>query len=154
MSLPVTFNATMLSASLVIGAVMQTQPPQCAPAIDTTTVAERTFQVVAPREFEGRAYLYVPQIFRSPQQRFQPFELWIVEGIYGRPFVQSHGLMMLEDFERLRKNSNVRAVPVRVQQNGQSERVTVARRSFQIEVSVAMPVNSASIVTARICPVR
>ena len=59
-----------------------------------SAIEENTFSVVNLAEFEGRVYLYATKIPRQPG-RFEPFDLWVIEGVYGRPLVQSSGPMTL-----------------------------------------------------------
>ena len=145
--------ATAVLASIGFGTAVAAQSPGCPQPLVSAIVEENTFSVVNLAEFEGRVYLYATKIPRQPG-RFEPFDLWVIEGVYGRPLVQSSGPMDPALFERLRKNSNVRATATRVQQNGQSGRVTIGRQTFVMEFSVAMPANRASVVTARICRAR
>jgi len=145
--------ATTVLASIGFGNPAAAQSAACPQPLVSTTVVENNFSVVDLAEFEGRVYLYATRILRQPG-RFEPFDLWVVEGVYGRPLVQSSGLMDPTLFERLRKNSNVRATATRVQQNGQTGNVTIGRKAFVIGISVAMPANRASVVTARICRAR
>ena len=124
--------------------------PACAQPLATTSVDGGSFATVNAREFEGRVYLYAPRI-TGQGKRFEPFDLWVIEGVYGRPFVQSSGSMDAAAFERLRKNTNVRATAVRVQQDGQTGRVAIARQTYMIDVNVATPGTRAATVTARMC---
>lgn len=145
--------ATAVLASIGFGNPAAAQSAGCPQPLVITTVEENNFSVVNLAEFEGRVYLYATRIPRR-QGGFEPFDLWVVEGVYGRPLVQSSGPMDPALFERLRKNSNVRATATRVQQNGQTGSVTIGRQAFAIGIGVAIPANRASVVTARICRAR
>lgn len=139
----------VVGASLLFTARAEAQTA-CGQPLATASVGGGSFSVVNFREFEGRVYLYAPQI-NSQGRRFEPFDLWVIEGVYGRPFVQSSGSMDPAAFARLRKNSNVRATAVRVQQDRQSGRVTIARQPYALDISVAITGTRAATVTARIC---
>lgn len=135
-------------------AVLSAQPTAaCTQPIATVTVSERTYGLVALREFEGRVYLYAPEI-RSTSGGFERFQLWVVEGIYGRPFVRSEGAMDSTAFDRLRRNGNIRTTPIAVAQSGQGQRVTIARQGFVLQPTVTVSPSGTDRVATRICRVR
>jgi hypothetical protein len=115
----------------------------------TVNAAEGSYSSVNIREFEGRVFLYVPDI-SSSRSAFEPFELWVVEGIYGRPFVQAAGTIEKSAFDRLRKSTNIRATPVSIRRVNESTRATIARQPYLLDVAVKPAPNGDSL-TVRIC---
>jgi hypothetical protein len=126
------------------------QPP-CAQPLVTTTVAENSYAVVNVREFGGMVFLYAPEIRSARSGSFDPFQLWVVEGVYGRPFLRTSGTMDQSAFDRLRKNTNVRARPISISRSGQAQSMTVARQPIQFEVSVRPASSGADAVAVRVC---
>jgi hypothetical protein len=122
----------------------------CRQPLVNVTAPERSYANLAIPDLEGRLFVYVPDI-QSTNGGFTPFQLWIVEGVYGRPFVDQRGPMDGAAFERLRRSGNVRATPVGVGRNGQTQQVVVAKRPLVVEVNVAAGGKGGDTVTARIC---
>jgi hypothetical protein len=125
------------------------QAPACRQPLAKVSVPERSYASVGVPEFDGRVYLYVPQIEAASRGTFAAFQLWIVEGVYGRPFVEPRGRMNDATFDRLRKSRNVRATPMKVSRTRETLRVTMARRPFVLEVGVTL--GSTDTVTASVC---
>jgi hypothetical protein len=144
--LPVVVLLVLLGGSAAVAAG---QGKGCAQPLATVTVPERTYASVNVKEFEGRVYLYAPDIDASGRS-FAPFQLWVVEGIYGRPFVQPSGPMDQAAFDKLRRSQNVRATPVALTRSGESARVTISRQPYLLEATVAVS-SRGDTVSARLC---
>ncbi len=146
-AVPLTGLLIALSAAPVAA-----QPtPTCRQPLARVAAPERSYAVVPVRELDNRGYLYVPEIRPASPGTFAAFHLWIVEGVYGRPFVEPRGSMDAETFERLRRSRNVRATPLKVSRSGETFRVTMARQPFVLEVSVALARAGADTVTVSVC---
>jgi hypothetical protein len=145
-------SALLLIAS-TSGPAVTEQGSTCTQPLATATAAERSYANVGVREFDNRVFIYVPEI-RSAGGSFDAFQLWIVEGVYGRPFVQTTGSMDQAAFERLRKSTNVRATPLNVRRSGDSLRATIARQSYTLDVTVRVASSGADSVSARVCGAR
>jgi hypothetical protein len=90
-------------------------------ALASATVPQRSYVQLNVPAFEQRVYLYAPDIKSSFGGGFSAFTLWIVEGVYGKPFVQPTGSMDESAFEQIRTSRNVMATPAS-RQNGPCER--------------------------------
>jgi hypothetical protein len=123
----------------------------CAQPLATVTAEEQGYARVDVAEFDGRAFLYVPEIRATSPGAFAPFQIWVLEGVYGRPFVESRGRMDQAAFERLRKSGNVRATAISVGRNGETGRATVARRPVVVVVNVSLSPRGTDTATVRIC---
>jgi hypothetical protein len=143
--------AIVLSAPAIAAPLVAAQPrPSCTQPLATATATERSYVNLNVRDFEGRVFFYVPEI-KSSRNTFDPFQLWVVEGIYGRPFIQSSGSMDSATFERLRKSTNIRATALNVRGASESARATISRKSYVLELTVNVAASGADSVTARIC---
>lgn len=100
--------------------IVPAQAQTCASPVATVTVSGGTYALVNASPFEGRLYVYAPAIEAS-RSGVQPFQLWIVEGVYGRPFVRTAGSLSDADFSKLRASPNVRATAIRVARGDGSE---------------------------------
>jgi anti-sigma-K factor RskA len=149
--------AVLMIAALATAAVASAgageQNGGCTQPLATATAAERSYANVNVRDFEGRVFIYVPDIVSS-RGNFDAFQLWVVEGIYGRPFVQSSGSMDQTAFDRLRKSTNIRATPLSVRRTDESLRATIARQNYLLDVAVRVASSGADSVTARVCRAR
>jgi hypothetical protein len=119
----------------------------------TVTLEERSYATLPLGDAAGGVYLYAPDIRASSAGAFEPFQLWIVEGVYGRPFVQARGPMDPGAFERLRASANIRAAAVRIGRSGEAARVAIARQPFLLWADVATSRRSDS-VSVKVCPLR
>ena len=143
--------AVVLLATLIPReSAVSAQRDACTQPLATPTVAERSYASIDVGEFEGRVFLYAPDI-RASRGAFDPFDLWIIEGIYGRPFVQSSGGLDAAAFERLKKTSNVRATPLTIRRATETTRVLITRQNYVLDVSVRVSATGADSVAARIC---
>jgi len=102
----------------------------------TMTVPRLSYGEVAGAVFERRLYVYVPEIMADGKPGFQPFKMWVVEGLYGRPFTRSAGRLDEDGFAKLRRSLNVRATPVLVARGDGSDRAkfTFARATYQVQI--------------------
>jgi hypothetical protein len=127
------------------------QPAACPSPLATLSVPSSSYAEVTGDPFEGRVFVYVPPIVaRGPG--FQPFQLWIVEGVYGKPFVQSSGRLDSAGFDRLRGSQNVRATPVPVARGDGSDAGSfrLGRNIYRVQAVRVAPAGGGS-VQARIC---
>lgn len=144
--------ALVLSCVLIaLGATPVAGQPACRQPLAKVTVPERSYANVSVREFDGRVYLYAPEIRTASPGTLAPFQLWIVEGVYGRPFVEPRGRLDDAAFERLRKSRNVRATPVKISRSGETLRVTMARKPFVLETTVALARSGDDTVSVSVC---
>ena len=145
---------SMLLLPLSVGPDAGQATPPCRQPLARIAAPERSYANVNVREFDGRVYLYVPEIKATSGQSFSPFALWVVEGIYGRPLVEASGPMDDAAFDRLRKNRNVRATPLTVSRSGETLRATMARQPAVLEVGVAVAAGGSDGVRVNVCPGR
>ena len=121
----------------------------------TLTVPQRSYRQVNATPFAGRVYLYAPDIKTGIIGRgFEPFKLWIVEGVYGRPFVQGSASLDERAFEQIRRSQNVRATPINVDSTSKTPRVAfkIAKDTFVSEiVKVNTSWGGTDSVTVNIC---
>lgn len=142
--------ASVLIATGGSAALARAQGTACLQPLAAVSVPERSYALVNAKEFEGRVYLYAPEI-QSSRGTFEPFQLWVVEGIYGRPFVQNSGPMDQAAFDRLRSNANIRATGLRIARSAESTRAMISRRPFILEVAVSVSPGGVDAVSARVC---
>ncbi len=147
----VSLAAGMLIAAGPSPGATAEQGSGCSPRLVTTTAAERSYSIVSLRDFDGRVYLYAPEIKSSSRGAFEPFQLWVVEGVYGRPFIQASGPLDQVAFDRLRKSTNVRATAVSVSRSGESKPVTIARQPYLLETAVRAASSGSDAVTVNVC---
>ena len=145
-----TFAMVVLLAGIPAADLAIAQGTACPRPLASARAVERSYARIDVREFEGRVFLYVPEITASGS-RFEPFDVWVVEGVYGRPFVQQAGPMDPPSFERLRASTNVRATAVRVTRTPASGRVTIARQLYLLDVTVQAGARGGDAVSAAIC---
>ena len=127
------------------------QTTACSEPLVTTTLPEKSYAAVNLREFGGLVFLYVPEIKSSRSGQFEAFQLWVVEGVYGRPFVQASGAMDQPAFDRLRTSTNVRTRPISIPRSGESRSMMVARQAFQFETTVRAAGSGADTVAVKVC---
>src|SRR5690606_21167446 len=128
------------------------QTASCRQPLATVNVAERAYAAIDVPAFAGRVFVYVPDI-RSSTRGFQPFALWVIEGVYGRPFVLPNGPMDDAAFQRIRTSRNVRATSTTVTRSGQAVRASLARQPYVFDVAVRSS-RGVDTVTVRVCPAR
>lgn len=143
-------HSVLLLAFTVGGSTLALgQSPACPQVVATLSVAGSTYAEASAAPFEGRVFAYAPVIAPGGPSGFQPFQLWIVEGIYGRPFVRTSGPLDPASFDKLRGSSNVRATPIAVARGNGSDggMFRIGREQFSVQV---LRVSGGS-VQARIC---
>jgi len=125
-----------------------TQPSRCTRPLEVTTVSGDGYVVLDVRAFEGRVFAYLPAVSGSGSS-FRPFSLWVVEGVYGKPFVRTSGSLTPAAFDKLRDSRNVRATAIRVSRGDGSEGTTlrVGKDRYRVE---AQSVNASGRGTARV----
>lgn len=128
------------------------QAPVCQAMLATLTVQRSSYAEVSGDPFEQRVYVYVPEVKATARSGFEPFQVWVVQGIYGKPFVQATGSLDEAGFTRLRGSQNVRATPVNVVRGDGSDwgRFRLARNIYQVQVLSVNP-SVAGAVQLRIC---
>jgi hypothetical protein len=129
-------RALVLFGMLLMASTADAQPAPCLQlaTVATLTVAERSYTEVRASAFNGRLYVWAPEIRSSSGGRFTPFQLWLVEGVYGKPFPRPSGALGEADFERLRKSTNVRATGMSVS-GPKRQSFVFARQSYWLEVT-------------------
>jgi hypothetical protein len=141
----------LLFAVLMVPPMMM--QPSCQP-LETLTVCQRCYQQLRSERFGGRVYFYAPDIKTSWFGNYDPFNLWVVEGIYGNPFLKGSGSLDEQRFEQIRKSQNVTATPIKVDQRAPGKRasLTVSKRPLSIEiVKVNTSLSGTDTVTLRVC---
>ena len=133
-----------------IRAIEQGAPCQ---ALASATVAQRSYVQLNVPAFEQRVYLYAPDIKSSFGGGFSAFTLWIVEGVYGKPFVQPTGSMEESAFEQIRTSRNVMATPVRVEKNGPLQTpFTIGKQRYTLDlVKVNTSLGGTDSVSVNVC---
>jgi hypothetical protein len=117
-----------------LAAIRQAEPCK---ALASATVPQRGYAQLAVPEFEQRVYVYAPDIKSGWGGGFSAFTLWIVEGVYGKPFVQPTGSMEESAFEQIRTSRNVMATAVPVENNSGPKQVpfTIGKQRFLLNVT-------------------
>jgi len=139
-----------VSASAMV-ALGQGAPCQVAASV---TVPQRSYAQLTVPEFDQRVYLYAPDIKTSWGGAFGAFTLWIVEGVYGKPFVQPTGSMEETAFEKIRTSRNVMATPVQVaKDSGRAQTpFTIGKQRFVLDlVKVNTSLGGTDSVTVNVC---
>src|SRR5262245_15427099 len=75
----------------------------------SATVPQRSYAQLSVPDFAQRVYVYAPDIKSGWGGGFDAFTLWIVEGVYSKPFGQPAGSMEEKPFEQIRASRNVMA---------------------------------------------
>ncbi len=121
----------------------------------TLTVPQNSYARVNAEAFENLVYVYVPEI-RS-LRGLSPFDVWVVEGIYGPPFLQEKDSLAEEHWEQIRpqleKSGNVWLTPIRVTAAGEAQTFEIRglRSTYRLEVeNVSTPLLGRDGVTLRI----
>ena len=149
-------TAIILGALLAANTVAQGQAPSaCTAAIERDhTVCQRCYEQFDSQEFNKRVYVYVPDIKSKLLGGFDPFDMWIVEGIYGPPFLDYGGVFQQDKFEQLKNTGNVIATRIPVDKNalGKAQSFKVGKNAFRIEpIRVETSYGGTDRVTLRIC---
>ena len=138
-------------AAFGIGASAQGAPCQ---AVASVTVPQRGYAQLSVPAFEDRVYLYAPDIKSGWGGGFDAFTLWIVEGVYGKPFAQPTGSMEESAFEQIRTSRNVMATPVQVaKDSGRAQTpFTISKQRFVLDlVKVNTSLGGTDSVTVNVC---
>jgi hypothetical protein len=140
-----------VASTSAIGASEQGAPCQ---AVASVTVPQRSYAQLNAPAFDQRVYLYAPDIKSGWGGSFSAFTLWIVEGVYGKPFVQPTGSMEESAFEQIRTSRNVMATPVQVAKDSGRTRTpfTIGKERFVLDlVKVNTSLGGADSVTVNVC---
>lgn len=125
----------------------------CQP-IASVTVPQRSYAQLTVPAFEQRVFVYAPDIKTSWGGGFSPFTLWIVEGVYGKPFVQPTGSMEEAAFEQIRTSRNVMATAVQVaKDSGRAQTpFTIGKTRYTLDlVKVNTSLGGTDSVTLNVC---
>ena len=127
----------LLAASTAGQPRPQSQPqPRCGTEFEREhTVCQRCYEQLDNDAFGKRVYLYVPDIKSRVFGGFDPFDVWILEGVYGPPFLDYGGVFDPSRFDQLKKTGNVVATRIPIDKNrlGKAQSFKVGKRVFQIE---------------------
>jgi hypothetical protein len=150
------YTAILLGVLLAVNAAAQgrSQAECGAPIEREHTVCQRCYEQFDSQEFNKRVYVYVPDIKSKLLGGFDPFDLWIVEGIYGPPFLDYGGVFQQDKFEQLKNTGNVIATRIPVDKNalGKAQPFKVGKSAFRIEpVRVETSYGGTDRVTLKIC---
>jgi hypothetical protein len=131
------------------------QAVSCRQRLETWTVCQRCYQALGSAPFaDGRVFVYVPDIKSGFLSGFTPFKIWIVEGLYGKPFIKGSGAMDERTWEQIRTSRNVRATPVDVPESyaGNTTPFRISKETFVLEiVKVITSWGGTDRVTIRVC---
>jgi hypothetical protein len=139
------------ASTSAIGSSEQGAPCQ---VVASVTVPQRSYAVLNVPAFDQRVYLYTPDIKTSWGGGFAAFTLWIVEGVYGKPFVQATGSMEPSAFEQIRTSRNVMATPVEVAKDSGRRQApfTIGKDRFVLDlVKINTSLGGTDSVTVNIC---
>jgi len=106
-------GALALVCAMPAKSAAQVAAPICRQRLVTMSLAPFQYSQIQYPAFEQQLYVYVPQI-RSGQNTAFQFYVWIVEGVYGSPFLRPTGTLDEAGFQKLRASQNVRATAVLV----------------------------------------
>ena len=141
----------MLLVPLPVRAQGKAKAAGCAQPLTTLTVQANTYAEVQAAPFERRVFVYAPAI-TAAGSGFRPFQIWVIEGLYGRPFVRQTGALSHADFEKLRGSPNVRATAIRVVRGDGSEGLALrmGRNTYPVQV-LSVSTRGSGTVQVRFC---
>jgi hypothetical protein len=144
--------ALLLVALALRPASVAGQGATCVP-LTSVVVPERNYVQVNIPDFAQRVYVYVPDVKSGWRGGYSSFQLWIVEGVYGKPFVKASGAMEEGDFNTIRKSRNVNATAVPVGEKTSSQRasITVNNRRYTLELKVNTSIGGTDSVAVTVC---
>ncbi len=128
------------------------QPPACKQELAKLNVPRSSYAEITAAPFQRRVFLYVPEIEASGASGFAKFQVWVVEGVYGRPFVQPAGSLDEAGFHKLRGSQNVRTTAISVARGDGSEwgQFRIGRDSYRVQVQ-KVSAGPKGAVQARVC---
>ena len=152
----------LVLALVAVAQAASGQAPPCRDASPPLTVPQESYAQIARDGSADRVwlYIYVPDIkSRFGQVGFKPFDMWLVEGVYGRAFADTSGPMKESEFAMIRRSPNVKARPIKVRFDDQtqsaarvSQSITVGKETLTIQVdAVTIGFFVADTVSVRIC---
>ncbi len=149
------FRALVLTVSLASTTVTPVvvaapQAPACQQSLSTVTIGRASYAVIPAAPFERRVFLYAGD-FRASGSGFTPFQVWVVEGVYGPPFPQQTGTLSPGSFEKLRTNGNLRATSMNVSRGNASDNVRFRFGAGQYLAHVVAVKTRDQTVDVRIC---
>jgi hypothetical protein len=121
--------------------------------LTSVDVPQRSYAQVNVQAFEQRVFFYAPDIESNFGKGFKPFQLWIVEGVYGKPFVKASGSMDESEFEKIRASRNVRAtaVPIDGKTSQKPVPVTIGKQRVTLEIKVNTSFTGTDRVVVGVC---
>lgn len=145
----------MVAMTLAFSTPAGGQAVTCRQPLETVTVCQRCYQELTSKPFAGgRVFVYAPDIKSGFRRGFAPFKVWIVEGLYGKPFIKSSGTLDERAWEQIRSSRNVRTTSADVPEKytGQTVQFRISKETFVLEI---MKVNTSwggtDSVTVRVC---
>ena len=152
----------MKSGGLVVAMTLAVSTPaagqavSCRQPIETVTVCQRCYMELTSAPFAGgRVFVYAPDIKSGFfGGGFAPFKVWIVEGLYGKPFIKSSGELDESAWEQIRNSRNVRATSADVPEKytGKTAQFRISKETFVLEIMrVATSWGGTDRVTIRVC---
>ncbi len=151
----------MKSGRLVVATTLAFSTPaagqtvSCRQPLETVTVCQRCYKELTSAPFVGgRVFVYAPDIKSRFVSGFEPFKVWIVEGLYGKPFIKGSGTLDERAWGQIRSSRNVRTTSVDVPEKytGKTAQFRISRETFVLEI---MKVNTSwrgtDSVTIRAC---
>jgi len=143
-----------LTLAAATGIAAQT-PVGCGTPIEREhTVCQRCYERLDAPSFKGKVYVYTPDIRSRVFGGYEPFSIWIVEGIYGPPFLDAGGVFDEAKFNQLAKTRNVVATQVPVDNTllGKARPFKVGKDGYRIELThVHTSYGGTDSVSFRIC---
>jgi hypothetical protein len=130
-------RAWLIAAVIVLSWTAHDAAQGCRSPLETVTVCQRCYLELKTIPARGGVFLYAPDIKSGFIGRsFDPFQLWIVEGVYGKPFAKSAGPLDERRFEDIRKSRNVLATAVTVDKQYASKLTPfqVAKERFSVQI--------------------
>jgi hypothetical protein len=147
--------ASVLSFACMLAPAVSTADQGAAcQAVASVIVPQRGYAQLSVPAFEQRVFVYTPDIKSGWGGGFDAFTLWIVEGVYGKPFVQPTGTMDENAFEQIRGSRNVMATPVPVGKNAGPTRAPfkIGKQQFVLEIAkVNTSLGGTDSVTVNVC---
>lgn len=133
---------------------LQADKGQPCQTVTSVVVAQRTYALLNVPAFDQRVYIYAPDIKSGWGGGFDAFTMWIIEGVYSRPFGQTSGALDERTFEQIKSSRNVLATAVLVPRNSGATRtrVTIRRQPFTLDVvKVNTSLGGTDTVTVNLC---
>jgi hypothetical protein len=144
---------TLLLLAFVTSTAADARQGSTCSTLTSVVVPQRGYAELNVPAFEQRVFVYVPDIESGWGGEFKAFQLWIVEGVYGKPFVKASGSMDQPEFERIRGSRNVRAtaVPINAKEFAKRVPLTIAKQRVALELKVNTSYGGTDRVVVNVC---